>query len=521
MQLFPRKVVRLLKSRLLILPIALFVVYLFNCAFEKYQIRQVSQGWNARTAFSLYTPIEDIRIVQCVKWNPLCRPMSQFTRWIRSTNDLYLGKHWFRKAFIFVKRPDHYVEDESIVLEDMYVDPESGTSDLSDGYHYKGYGLSVSYSTEGDICEVEVLHGKDAREPRNGWRAVPADFLGTGYDVILTVRPCSEPATPAPKVLQASEDRYIRFDMDREDVKIVQFSDLHMSTGPGVCRDMFPADRKEGCEADATTLEFMYDVLDSEYPDLVLLTGDIVNGDTSPDAKTALLKALSPMVERELPFAVIFGNHDEEGDLSRMELMRYVQQVPGSVSLFGNVSGVGNYVIDSPGKFSLYMIDTHGMSPQGRHCPGYDWIRQDQLDWLKQATIDHGGNPIQMAFLHIPLAEFCDVVDMKGSYREACSATKCDLGTAKLLKEAGIQVAVAGHDHVNDFCGYNQANHIHFCFAGGAGFGGYGGHGGYIRRARIWRLNGAQRLVQTWKRIEWPLEERRLSIDPQELNLDV
>jgi metallophosphoesterase superfamily enzyme len=65
-------------------------------------------------------------------------------------------------------------------------------------------------------------------------------------------------------------------------------------------------------EADPLTVKFMEKVLRDEKPDLVIFTGDQLHHDL-PDSLTALLKVVAPIIERSIPFAVVFGNHDSEG----------------------------------------------------------------------------------------------------------------------------------------------------------------------------------------------------------------
>jgi len=52
--------------------------------------------------------------------------------------------------------------------------------------------------------------------------------------------------------------------------------------------------------------------LDVEKPDLVILTGDQLHHDI-PDSQSALFKVVAPIIERSIPFAAVFGNHDSEG----------------------------------------------------------------------------------------------------------------------------------------------------------------------------------------------------------------
>ena len=57
-----------------------------------------------------------------------------------------------------------------------------------------------------------------------------------------------------------------------------------------------------------------------------------------------------------MPYAAIFGNHDDEGDSSRDELMEVLTELPYSLAKPGlkGVDGVGNYVvlIEKPGSVS-------------------------------------------------------------------------------------------------------------------------------------------------------------------------
>lgn len=65
------------------------------------------------------------------------------------------------------------------------------------------------------------------------------------------------------------------------------------------------------------------------------------------NALKAVFKFARLCIERKIPFAVIFGNHDDEGDLSREDLMRVSEELPYCVARpgFDTVSGVGNYVV--------------------------------------------------------------------------------------------------------------------------------------------------------------------------------
>jgi len=97
-----------------------------------------------------------------------------------------------------------------------------------------------------------------------------------------------------------------------------------MVTGVGVCKDAIDihGNHLPESEADPLTLNFTGKVLDAEKPDLVVLTGDQLHHDIL-DSQTALFKVVAPIIERSMPFAAVFGNHDSEGNhtLSRKHFL--------------------------------------------------------------------------------------------------------------------------------------------------------------------------------------------------------
>ena len=90
----------------------------------------------------------------------------------------------------------------------------------------------------------------------------------------------------------------------------MQIADLHFSVGAGPCRD--PSSPCDG-GAYAYTESLVERALDEERPDLVVFTGDQLNGQgTSWDAVSVLAKFAAPVISRRIPWAAVFGNHDAE-----------------------------------------------------------------------------------------------------------------------------------------------------------------------------------------------------------------
>lgn len=241
----------------------------------------------------------------------------------------------------------------------------------------------------------------------------------------------------------------LRFNSNHK-FKIVQFTDVH-----------WIYDDPKSEEA----AERMREVLDAEKPDLVVYTGDVIFA--KPAAK-ALDRALEPVIERGIPFAVTWGNHDDEHDMTRAQLSAYIQQKRGNLtSHTEGISGQTNYtlsVMSSDGKRDaavLYIFDSNSYSSNEK-VKGYDWIKHDQVAWYieqsKAFTAKNGGTPLPaLAFFHIPLPEMYysttnQNIYMVGTRKEMVCAPEINTGLASAMLSAGDVMGVfVGHDHVNDY----------------------------------------------------------------------
>jgi hypothetical protein len=161
------------------------------------------------------------------------------------------------------------------------------------------------------VTEVDVLFGMDAVDPRPQWALMqlPLHLHGEPNVPVARLSVLHGRATPSPDARAP-----LRVKTDGS-FKIVQISDTHMVTGVGVCKDAIDArgENLPESEADPLTVDFIGRILDVEKPDFVVLTGDQLHHDI-PDSQSALFKVVAPIIERSIPFAAVFGNHDSEGD---------------------------------------------------------------------------------------------------------------------------------------------------------------------------------------------------------------
>ena len=286
---------------------------------------------------------------------------------------------------------------------------------------------------------------------------------------------------------------------DEGKFKIVQFTDIHWVYG---------SDNSKPAR------ERIIEVLDAEKPDLVVLTGDVV---TSKPAEKGLKEALAPIVERKIPFALTFGNHDEENDLSRKEMLAVVQGLEGNLTTTtSGLTGVTNYVLpikasaDERAAAVLYVFDSNAYSTI-KGLKGYGWIEHDQIGWYKKTsaayTTANGGTPLpSLAFFHIPIPEYHEAIAdennfMLGTRKErACSGEiNSGLGTA-MLAAGDVMATFVGHDHVNDYA-VNWRG-ILLCYGRLTGGSTTYNHIPKGNGARIIQLTEGKREFETWIRLK-------------------
>ncbi|KAF3903774.1 hypothetical protein ABW20_dc0106023 [Dactylellina cionopaga] len=459
--------------------------------------------------------ITDIEITSCIRLLSGCRKEAP---WYRIEKDLFLEEHLIRHAFVHVirKHEKELVDDEPVVLDIKVARLKPESEKEGEAWEWRSGGLWILRGKlrHNAVTAVDVFFGPDSEDPRFDWK-IKENSLSVGKEARLSVRIGSPDSSlekhKKPKLKIGKTGKF----------KIIQVADLHLSTGVGDCRDEWPVIKNTKCEADPRTLEFVGKILDEEKPDLAVLTGDQVNGETAPDSQTALFKMADMFIKRGIPYATIYGNHDDEGSLNRQELMSLTETLPLSLSEPGpeTVPGVGNYIIqimshkaDHPAA-TLYFLDTHSYSPDEKTYPGYDWVKPEQIKWfeeghenLKPLIKQYSGFHLQMSFIHIPLPEYTHRNNVRvGEWREGVTAPRYNTNFSRALMDAGVGVVTCGHDHANDYCSLEKQDghpQLWMCYGGGSGFGGYGGYDNYIRRIRMFEIDAPSGRITTWKRKE-------------------
>lgn len=227
-------------------------------------------------------------------------------------------------------------------------------------------------------------------------------------------------------------------------------------------------------------------LIDKENPNLVIFTGDNTNVKNANDLRIALGSMVNHIESEGIAWCHVYGNHDEDSNYSKAEQQVVYENFDYCLSKAGDeeLFGVGNYAIpiydyetdepafiiwglDSGAYLSDYdkknLIPTLEEDFRGYPNSDYDYIKQNQIDWYKDASekieITYGRKiPSLMAF-HIPLQENYFAWEQRkelpyydGMKAEVVGASAVNSGMYDAVRERGdVKAIVNGHDHKNDY----------------------------------------------------------------------
>lgn len=259
--------------------------------------------------------------------------------------------------------------------------------------------------------------------------------------------------SPAPGI---SPDRLkLQFRPDGK-YKILQLTDTHYVYGD---------------ERSKRAMDNVNYLLDTEKPDLVIHTGDVVYGAPAEDGMRTILE---PISRRKIPFAVAFGNHDSDFDKSRKEMNDVLMSLPYNLNTRAEgIYGETNCALklyDSKGKGIsrvFYLFDSNSYQTLKDVKSTYGYIHFDQIGWYRQLSAElasiAGGKPVpSLAFFHIPLLEHKEAfkdesggVVTVGTRGEGVASPAINSGLFVSMKEMGdVKAVFVGHDHNSDYVTY-------------------------------------------------------------------
>ena len=333
--------------------------------------------------------------------------------------------------------------------------------------------------------------------------AIPGGIAHAGPQGQVQASPAGSPSARAPK---------LRFHEDGT-FKVVQFNDT---------QDDELTDRR--------TVELIEKTLDAEQPDFALINGDVITGgcETRLAVKQAINNVVWPMESRGIPWAVTYGNHDEDSlpqsgvdEAMMLDFYRSYDFNLNAENIAG-VTGTGNTIVPIQSAsgareaFALWLLDSGRYAPDainGQDFAGYptwDWLRMDQVAWYReesQRLEQRLGRKLPgLMFIHIALWEhrfmWWGGVDTRteadaargrarhgivGERNEDECPGPINSGMFNAILERGdVKGVFVGHDHVNDY--YGDYYGVLLGYAPGTGFGAYGLPGAERNRMRGGRV---------------------------------
>lgn len=263
----------------------------------------------------------------------------------------------------------------------------------------------------------------------------------------------------------------------------------------------------------AETTALLTAALDRANPDLVVLLGDNTGGwwegVDREKTKAAVDAVAKPIDERNIPFALVFGNHDHEGlchetngmveEDAKKFILSCFQEYSTCLSVAGEeMTGLCNYnlpILGTDGQkavYNLWFMDSNPYTPESEGG-GYGYVHTDQIAWYEstaaQLKAQNGGEVLPaMLFQHIVVPEVYDMLTeatwhtkgavrgsgawnkkfytvsdavYQGGLREGpCPSNKNGGQFDAWLRTGDIVAAFFGHDHTNDFAGVYKGIHL-------------------------------------------------------------
>ena len=205
-------------------------------------------------------------------------------------------------------------------------------------------------------------------------------------------------------------------------------------------------------------------------PDLVVFSGDIIDGRTCQNHIIAMRQVIEPCIENQIPWTFCPGNHDDDlpSKWSRLDLLQ-LYDLPccasrGATS-FNHSFRLGN---DGP---RIFLFDSHGSTKTSKNGITMKTI-ESYIDWSstqearRERDVD---NVIGLAYFHIPLYEYakksakvmCGHLDPMPSMRKLYKIKDDSIRLVGLpnsntglydamLNIGNIRSTFVGHDHYHD-----------------------------------------------------------------------
>lgn len=426
----------------------------------------------------------------------------------------------------------------------------SKSSPAGDGWEKTASGIWVTYADKGNkvdqisvVRDVDVLFGShDLVDSRPYWHYQPQPNhfpFSSSIPNHLSLLKFSNDQTDKIK------HEYNQFNhlksagallTTNPSYKILQLSDLHFGQDLGKCFG-------NHCKSDYKTIKFLEHSIAQERPDLIVITGDMIDYDRLKNFKSVILKGLAPIIKNSIPFIFTFGESDynHENFNTKRAFLKFLSSLPYCLNTFTEdgmpaMHGLTNYhlkLFRLNEKLNPSEIQLHELTNPDALITVLDsqdhMIDSSQINYLYRINqisqhhrkiskdddnLDLDDEIFKLLFFHYPLPNFRPIGKFKliGKYNEKHKLeTSTDIKFKNDIINCGYHVISVGHEHENDACidspqdkfdGVvpDESKHIWLCYNSITGDSGETKLDvNYERRFRVFNIDFEKSQLLSWK----------------------
>jgi len=231
--------------------------------------------------------------------------------------------------------------------------------------------------------------------------------------------------------------------------RIAQVTDIHLKEYPLTKNDQ----------------EILVDIekgLRALNPDLIVITGDLLNSFQNQHERQLLELFFHFLNRFDVPKAITYGNHDAEYKMSRQDYDDLFEEIVELTVVRKHekiLGGLTQYCIEIFNQEKelervLYVMDSGKVSPSPNRTN--DWILPEQVLWFREASQKYIDMRNNLFFLHIPLPEYIyareNILNGQiGEPNRLISASRINTGLfSELFFSKQIFGVFCGHNHLNN-----------------------------------------------------------------------
>lgn len=353
-----------------------------------------------------------------------------------------------------------------------------------------GNSKKVKWSSSKKSVATVTSKGK-VKAVNVGSATITAKAGSKKYKCKITVV-SSTPTKPTATLNNKDAEKHIDFLVDvpaGRDVRVLQLTDTQIldagQTRPG--RDGVNFEAWATDKMDEKCFNYVRETVKNTNPDLILITGDLIYGEFD-DAGTSLQALIACMEELGVPWAPVFGNHDNESKKGADWQCAQLEAAKHCLFKQRTLTGNGNYTVGvrQGGKIKrvFFMLDSNGCSAMSDetknngHSQKAAGFAFDQKEWYTETAnnIKECDKSIKLSFaFHIQIYAFFDAFYQYGfinsgtrnnpiNIDELSNKASTDFGYLGRdlkgpwdgsynvydgLKDLGIDSIFVGHEHCN------------------------------------------------------------------------